>query len=60
MRLKVCKDCGESKPLEKFYPTANYVQSYCKDCRKIRSSIWAKNNPERNRAKALKYLHKNA
>ena len=64
--MKICKKCLIEKPSDEFYTLQQkqggkvyvYHQLICKQCKIEKSGTWAKNNPEKNRAKSLKHLHK--
>lgn len=56
--MKKCKTCRKLKPLENFYKQGKYYISECKNCRLARSHKWAKENVNKNRAKALRYFNK--
>lgn len=58
--MKVCKDCGISKPLSDFYmhkSKKSGFQSYCKGCANIRRVEWARKNTEKTRQYKLKYQY---
>lgn len=55
---KKCLICGTFKLLSDFSKQGKYYKSYCKPCVVKKAVEWAKKNPEKNREKALKYLHK--
>ena len=47
---KPCIDCGETKPLDKFYNQASTKDGkspYCKACHNARNKAWQKANPEK-------------
>jgi hypothetical protein len=46
MALKICKDCGESKPQTDYYKTGEYLHSRCKSCHNKKSIQWSKENPK--------------
>lgn len=49
--MKLCKDCGETKPLEDFYRSQRSKdgrQYHCKLCGNRKRREWARANPERN------------
>ena len=49
--MKLCKDCGETKPLTDFYKNGQGgCLSYCKPCNKVRSVTWQKAYRERANA----------
>jgi hypothetical protein len=61
MKTKLCKDCGEEKPIERFSQMKNYnntdttyYKPYCKDCMTERMNKWR----EKNREKFLAYQAK--
>lgn len=61
--MKMCKLCKKNKQLKSFntaykYKDTQYYESYCKKCHTIKSREWSQKNPEKNRAKALRWLHK--
>jgi hypothetical protein len=63
MEKKYCTMCKELKPIEEFnkhsiHNGKQYYMSRCKECNRAYVSAWAKTNPEKNRAKALRWLHK--
>lgn len=56
MECKICKICGEEKPLSEFYMQItkrkngeqyNWYQTTCKECLRIRTAKWIADNPER-------------
>ncbi len=49
---KVCKCCGETKPVSEFYKNAWGVTNYCKDCCKKRS-LEGKQNRKRLQQQAV-------
>jgi len=55
---KKCSICKKLKPFSEFYAMKQYLGSYCKPCKKIKNRKWAKDNPEKNRAKSLKHWRK--
>lgn len=56
VELKECAGCKTIKSIDEFYNRTEIGKAYtCKNCNNIRSSNWAKNNPEKNRAKRAKY-----
>jgi hypothetical protein len=60
---KRCTRCNEIKTINEFYKRTiykgkQYYQSHCKKCDHKRTRAWAKANPEKNRTKALRWLHK--
>lgn len=58
---KVCKDCGESKPVEDFFPDNRYrdgYMNYCRACRNKRAKQYRKNNPDYNKKRRLLYAKK--
>lgn len=52
---KPCKRCGVNPRSPK---PSGPSYSYCKKCDVERAGVWAKNNVEKNRAKALRHYHK--
>lgn len=53
---KVCKDCGEDKPLKEFYRAGkNATHSYCKLCHKKRSDLSRETHKEARRANVTVY-----
>lgn len=58
---KVCKKCGTNHPLtdEYFYwdSTNQRYESYCKVCKKSKSTNWRESNPWRNKAYQIKYYY---
>ena len=49
--MKTCKTCKIEKPFGEFYKAGKYYQSYCKPCLKTMNLEWARNNPEKVKAK---------
>lgn len=50
--MKLCKHCGETKPLTDFYPhkrTRDGAQYWCKECQKKAVVSGYRNNPEKHR-----------
>lgn len=58
--LKRCPACKERKPAEVFYRsrTTGKLSSYCRPCRNARSAVWSRTHVAENRAKALRWFHK--
>ena len=52
--VKVCKDCGQEKPLADFYKSREYFQPRCKPCHNKKSIEWAKANPTKVAAHSRK------
>jgi hypothetical protein len=44
--VKVCKDCGQEKPLADFYKSGKYFQPRCKPCHSKKTIAWMKANPK--------------
>lgn len=62
MLLKTCTDCGESLPLEAFYPAARGgrlgVGSYCRPCGRVRAKgRWDALSPAEKLARHLRRLY---
>lgn len=49
--MKTCKNCKIEKNLSEFYKAGKYLQSYCKPCLKAMNLEWARNNPDKVKAK---------
>lgn len=49
--MKTCKTCKTEKSFSEFYKAGKYYQSYCKPCLKAMNLEWARNNPEKVKAK---------
>jgi len=61
---RVCKDCGEEKPLNGFYTyksgrNTGKPYSNCKVCRNAKGAAWRKENPEKSLAYTQKWIEKN-
>lgn len=60
--MKLCRRCGETKPLEAFYRD-RYAKdgrsAYCAECNKRKVREWADANPDRSRATAERFRHRN-
>jgi hypothetical protein len=59
---KNCKRCLEVKPISDFGKNKNKkdgISIYCKECENKRYKLYNKNNPEKRRATAKKWLEKN-
>jgi hypothetical protein len=56
--MKICINCKKPKRKTSFSKNGIYLYSYCKKCAVKKSVNWSKNNPEKNRAKALRYCRK--
>lgn len=54
VEMRICCDCGESKPREDFHRKRagddDLRQKHCKTCSRDRGRAWAKANPEKVRA----------
>lgn len=59
MEEKLCKKCGESKPLTKdyFYFVNDKAQPICKDCSKERGKDYYHNNKEKHNEVRQKYVN---
>jgi hypothetical protein len=60
-KTKVCKVCGNRKPLDEFYTGKVYKDGHqpdCKECRKASVIQWQKDNPERHRKKCREWVRK--
>lgn len=58
--MKVCKSCGEEKPLEDFYPqkkTKDGLAYSCKSCRSIENRLYRQRNRERVNAKTREWQY---
>jgi hypothetical protein len=63
MNTKTCSCCGTEKPLGEFHRRYNRPGgfiSHCKSCSRKKAAGWAKANPERVKAHALKSRKRNA
>ena len=60
-KTRVCKFCQRRKPIEHFYirKDSGRRRLDCKKCRAAAGAAWAKRNPERRKAIALSYAHRN-
>lgn len=56
---KVCKTCGEEKPLSEYYKAGKWYHSYCRICVIENSHEWAKNNRGKRRIICEKYVKNN-
>ncbi len=56
---RTCPDCHRSKPLDEFYAwrdgSGTRVDTYCKECRKMRVAQSQRRHPEANRAACRRY-----
>jgi 5-methylcytosine-specific restriction endonuclease McrA len=53
-----CRKCGKTKSLNEFLPSAPSKRDWiCKPCRNVLNSQWQKRNPEKVKAKSLRWLH---
>ena len=68
MKTKVCRKCGEEKPIEEYYVQKQMADGHlniCKECTKKRVAIHRKNNLEkikeydRNRPNKLERYERN-
>ncbi|MGB8986360.1 MAG: endonuclease domain-containing protein, partial [Candidatus Sulfotelmatobacter sp.] len=53
METKLCRNCGETKPLSEFTKAAGYKDGYknwCKFCANARNQDWRHSNPDKARA----------
>ena len=60
--MKTCNICGLEKPRSEFHKKSaakDGLQTSCKDCGKIKSSAWRKDNPERVAETNAAYLRNN-
>ena len=57
--MKICKTCKVEKELSEFYKAGKYLQSYCKVCLKAMNIAWARNNPEKVKAKKARQKAEN-
>lgn len=53
--MKYCKKCGVSKPRSEFYAhkTKDGLQGTCKECVKLKSRLWNKQNKDRKHYKEI-------
>lgn len=59
---KHCPQCGETKPITRFYKDTNAkygVTTYCIDCQAKRSKKYRANNPEKIRQRKNNYYQNN-
>ena len=59
--MKFCSKCNTKKNETDFHKCKNSKDGltyYCKECNSKSARDWAKNNPEKNRAKTKKYYQK--
>ena len=60
--MKFCSKCGVEKPETEFYPhpnTKDKLRKACKACICARSSKWAKDNPEKHKARTRAWAKAN-
>lgn len=60
--MKVCRKCGQNKPITDFCKNNAYIDKLnnkCRSCAKIDSHKWHKNNKERDKAYSKEYKNKN-
>lgn len=58
METKICTKCNLDKPLTEYYKDSQKSSGYrpdCKDCNKIRTSAYAKNNRQKMNFNNMKY-----
>jgi len=46
IKHKTCKVCGIRKPIEEFYKSLKWYQSYCKDCQSAFTKLWRRENKD--------------
>lgn len=59
--MKLCKRCSTEKNLTDFYKhkqTKDGYETTCKQCIKATAAKWAKDNPEKNKAKDKAYIER--
>lgn len=56
---KVCKKCGEEKPLQQFRKNREWYENICKLCDHSRSIEWQKSNPDKHRQNKKNYYARN-
>ena len=59
---RICKKCGEEKPISEFGKHTKYsdgINRKCKSCHALYLKEWRKNNPERHRQIAVKSYQEN-
>jgi len=60
--MKICAKCKQTKDLALFYKNNAYktgVQSFCKECTILDSTNWRKNNPDKVKLIASKWVKQN-
>jgi Recombination endonuclease VII len=60
--MKLCKRCGETKPLDQFYPhnrTKDRLQYWCKSCQKMAVISGYRNDPAKHAAYNREWGRKN-
>lgn len=66
MAVKICKDCGDLKPIDDFEKNNHMADGHlnkCKQCRKRPAEYYREyngNNPEKSRKKSQKYYSENS
>lgn len=61
MNVKICRECGEPKPLGMFYADRRYEseRSRCKECARKYNAKWREKNRSKHNANSLEWSRKN-